>query len=148
MSRTCRSSGAPGGQELVACTTHLSPGQVRVEVAGEVDLASADQLRSGLLAALARSRAGETLCVDLGGVSFLDARGISVLMEVHRTAGRAGITCRVDNPQEIVRQVLEVAGATTYLAIQPSAAPSRCPPAPQRGPDHRMTRAESPGWIG
>jgi anti-anti-sigma factor len=66
---------------------HTIDGVLRLDVAGEVDLAVADDLREAIDKALAGDRAAE-LIIDFGAVTFLDSAGISALL-----AGRAQALC-------------------------------------------------------
>ena len=47
---------------------------------GEIDIANASELRDELFAALSNQPAG--LIVDLSGVTYLDSRGVHVLLEL------------------------------------------------------------------
>lgn len=58
-------------------TSTVDNGTVTVAVAGEIDMATADQFRRGLAAATGHDR----LVVDLTAVDFLDSAGIRVLYE-------------------------------------------------------------------
>jgi anti-sigma B factor antagonist len=78
-----------------------------VEVGGEVELHSANQLRDEL------SRAGESerpcVIVDLSRVSFIDSTGLGVLVGAFkrvRERGHLALVC----PQRSVRRVLEITG--------------------------------------
>ncbi len=92
-----------------------------VFVAGELDLATAPQLLAYLVDKTAYRPAH--LVLDLGGVTFLASRGISLLIEVH--GGRDGVhgdlhlTGVTTNPR--VRRVLEVTGVLGVLDIHDDA---------------------------
>jgi anti-sigma B factor antagonist len=96
----------------------MPDGNVQVIIQGEVDLATASRLRDVLLAEV--SRAGEILFVDLANVGFLDARGVSALVESSLAAHRAGVRLAVRHPHGVVRRVLEAAGVATMLSLAPS----------------------------
>jgi anti-sigma B factor antagonist len=100
--------------QLVVFSARLA-GRERVTLAGEIDLATAGRLRETLMAAISRSHASETMVVDLAEVTFLDARGIGVLVESHLAARRSGVNLTLHNPRGIVRRVLEAAGAVPGL---------------------------------
>jgi anti-sigma B factor antagonist len=93
-----------------------------VVVGGEVDLANAEQLRVALLAATRRSGVAETIRVDLAHVRFLDARGVSALVEASLAARRAGVRFVVQNPHGVVRRVLEATGTAPLLGVAPPSA--------------------------
>jgi anti-sigma B factor antagonist len=113
--------------------TWPDPTTAILAVAGEVDLATADQLQQGLNSILADGHA-RTLVVDLDGVRFLDARGLAVLLAAHRRGAHDGVTVVVTHCRPLPMRVLEVTGLDKIL-IDPNIA-GRCPsprPAGQRG---------------
>jgi anti-sigma B factor antagonist len=107
-----------GAQLLIYCS-RLTRGSEQVHVTGEVDLATCPQLRAALMAAVDRGGARGGILIDLAGVSFLDARGIGVLVETRLAAHRSGMTFAVQNPRGVVRRVLEVSRPTTGFALAP-----------------------------
>jgi|SRR5215207_2925002 len=64
-----------------------TPGRLLLEVSGEVDVATAPVLVAAQSAALDVSR---HVVLDLGGVSFIDATGLSALVAGHRYATDRG----------------------------------------------------------
>ena len=86
-----------------------------LEVSGEVDLATASQLREAADGLIARS-AG-LVVIDLSQVSFLDSSGLSVLDEMQQRAaaadGRIALVC----PQQRIVRLLEITGLTDRFAI-------------------------------
>lgn len=87
-------------------TAHLlSPGVVVLMVRGEVDLCTGPMLRERLLAHL-RSN-GPQLVIDLTGVSFLGAAGLTVLVTVREAASVAGIEmCVVAHTRPVLLPLL------------------------------------------
>jgi anti-sigma B factor antagonist len=75
---------------------HAVNGAVRLAIAGEVDIATAGQLRRAILTALTDVRT-EELTVDLDQVTFLDSSGIQTLLRGHGIAAERGIAFRVTN---------------------------------------------------
>ncbi|HTX26145.1 MAG TPA: STAS domain-containing protein [Streptosporangiaceae bacterium] len=75
------------------------PGYAVVIAAGEIDIATAEQLEERLSAALAA--AGHRLVADLSQVSFIDAAGLRVLDRTARQAAEHGTSLHVvcDRPQ-------------------------------------------------
>lgn len=104
---------------LVVFAGRLLDARLQVVVGGEVDLANAEQLRAALLAATRRSGVAETIRVDLAHVRFLDARGVSALVEASLAARRAGARFVVQNPHGVVRRVLEATGTAPLLGVAP-----------------------------
>jgi len=88
-----------------------------VAVVGELDLATVARTREQLHAALAGGP--ERLVVDLSACTFVDASALSMLVDVHRRAYRAGgvLTLRGCSPRVLrllsltgLRRVFDVAG--------------------------------------
>lgn len=99
-------------------------GQVRVSLAGEVDISSVGTLTHAL-AALPRT--APSLVVDLANVTFLDSTGIAALVIAHRRAVAAGQTLTVVNAQAGVRRVLDITGTLPTLAGRPTLLNDRLP---------------------
>lgn len=83
-------------------------GNVRLVVAGDVDVLTAGYLREYLAEALDLRPA--SLTVDFGGVTFLDSAGLSALVYAYQRAADEGIALVVTDPQPQVRRLLEVTG--------------------------------------
>ena len=88
--------------------------QVRVE--GVLDLASVARTREQLHAALAGKP--ERLVVDLSGCTFVDASALSMLLDVHRRAWRAGgvLTLRGCSPR--VLRLLSLTGLRRVFDVE------------------------------
>jgi anti-anti-sigma factor len=80
-----------------------------VIVAGEIDLATVNELRAALDALDGR------IVVDLATVSFLDATGLGVLAGTRKRLRSCGGDLRLRAPQDQVRRVLEVAGCDDWI---------------------------------
>jgi RNA polymerase sigma-70 factor (sigma-B/F/G subfamily) len=84
-------------------------------VRGELDLASAPQLRTALLAGLTGPR--RTLVVDVSQVRFLDCTAVGMLLEVRRTAEQDERSMRVSGASGMPLAVLETAGVAKWLGV-------------------------------
>lgn len=93
---------------------HRTAAGVRVvAVSGEIDLATAPQVRD----ALAPREDGETAVVlDLRETTFLDSSGIRVLVEAHRAGEADGIPFSVAGSAP-VRDLLETTGVAGHLEL-------------------------------
>ena len=78
---------------------------------GELDLATAGQLRS----ALQRSRKGGPLVLDLRGVTFVDSVGLGLVIEEHRRAEREGDDFRLRRGPDKVQRLFEMTGLAPRL---------------------------------
>ena len=84
-----------------------------VSPSGDLDLATAPQLRQDLVEA---SASGSTLVVlDLGGVDFLDSVGLSVIVGGHKRLRHEGRALHLAAPQAIVRKVLGITRLDTLI---------------------------------
>jgi anti-anti-sigma factor len=94
------------GRGALAFAIGRDPREVRLAVVGELDLASADSLVSTATRLLREPC--ERLCVNLGGVNFCDATGISALIRVHRLAARDGVELVIADTQPAVAHVFAI----------------------------------------
>jgi len=85
----------------------------RVAITGEVDLLSAGELERWLRHVIAESRC-RTIVLDIGGVEFLAARGVSVLLAAKRAAEEAGRDLQVRNAQGLPARVLRLLGLESW----------------------------------
>jgi anti-sigma B factor antagonist len=83
-----------------------------VAVSGELDMATAPQLRTVL--ALAMGGRPAELWIDLSPTTFIDSTGLHVLLDIRqRFAGALAIVC----PPGHLRRVFEIAGLTETLPL-------------------------------
>lgn len=116
----------------------------RFVVAGELDLASAPQLRERLIAAMEQGSAGRELVVDVSDVRFLDCTAVGMLVQVRTHAERSDCELRVAGASGIVLEVLEVAGVAKSLGVYAELRPE------QRPIFHRwsVSESETHGGVG
>lgn len=82
-----------------------------VDVAGELDLATAPLLEDALMSA----PPGLDIIVDLEHVSFMDARGVTALITAERHIRSHGASLRVRNAAPHVERVIEITGQGPWL---------------------------------
>lgn len=88
-----------------------------IVVAGELDVYSAPRLKQSVGEAL-RSQVGRVV-LDLAGVSFIDVRGLEVLVEVARDARDRGAGIAIRHPSESVVRVRDRVGLDeTILPVE------------------------------
>lgn len=85
---------------------HVTDHQTRIEVAGEVDMATAPQLAEVLLSA----PAGLEIVVDMTDVRFLDAAGLGVLVDAHLALRDRHTRLWVENTTPVVERVFDITG--------------------------------------
>ena len=83
-----------------------------LQVDGEIDVATADQLRGALQHAFAID---PTALIDMGGVTFFDAAGLRVVLQVAESRNGAGPVTLVNAPR--VARVLELVGLADLPCI-------------------------------
>ena len=89
-----------------------------VSVAGELDLATAEGLRSRLSTVVAAKPPPERLVLDLAELEFVDASGISALLHAQRAlAARGGVT-ELRSPSRLVRRVVRVLQLEKALPVE------------------------------
>ena len=89
--------------------------QVRIAVAGELDLSSAltfdEELRR------AEEREPKTLVLDLSGLKFLDSTGLRLIMSAQARARKRGHRFAVVQGTEAVQRIFRLAGVTRRLDL-------------------------------
>ena len=86
----------------------LAPGTREIVVAGELDLAVADQLK----AALEECRGHSTVLINLDRCDFIDSTGIAVIVFAHQRLLESGGRVAVFAPNDQVQRVLGLTGLT------------------------------------
>jgi anti-anti-sigma factor len=86
-----------------------------LRMVGDVDLASADQLRDA--AEFALTNHVGTLRIDLSEVTFLDSAGLGALITIRNQAREIGIELVLDQPSERARRVMDITGLTKVFTI-------------------------------
>jgi len=89
--------------------------ELLVAVRGEIDMASAPQLRELLDTAIDAGITRVTL--DCRGLEFLDSSGIGVLVAARKRLGEGGELV-LDSPPAHVRKVLEITGVGDHLTVR------------------------------
>ena len=87
-----------------------SNGSSVVAVAGEIDIATAQDLASVL-----NDFAQESVIVDLSAVTFIDSSGLAILVEARRRMSSAGGQLAIDRVQPNVLKVFEITRLTELI---------------------------------
>jgi anti-sigma B factor antagonist len=85
-------------------------------VRGEVDMATAPQLRDALNQVI--DSGSQRIVLDCRALEFLDSSGIGVLVAARNRLGDDGEIV-LDSPQAHVRKVLEITGVDSHLSVVP-----------------------------
>jgi len=89
-----------------------------VSVAGEVDLATAPELDTVLLAAIVNQP--QEIVIDLTDVTFLDSTGLGVIVRALKRTRERGTTLNLIASNERVLKVFAITGLDTILSIHSS----------------------------
>jgi anti-sigma B factor antagonist len=104
------------GSGMLTVARHDRSTEVTVAVRGEIDLATAGQLRDAIVTAVADAEPDMSVVVDLAGLRFIDSAGISVLLRGRRSALAAGREFRVAGAEGLVLEVLQLTGIWPLLS--------------------------------
>jgi anti-sigma B factor antagonist len=88
-------------------------GGVTLQIGGELDLASVEEVREHIDAAMEQST--PAMIIDLGRLTFMDSTGIALLIQVANSVDEI----EVRNPSAAVRRVIEVTGLTKRFGMDP-----------------------------
>ncbi len=86
----------------------LQTGEVAVEIAGELDMATADTAFS-YVRKIIDSHCGPVI-VGLAGVRFCDARGLHALLRMASHAEQAGCPFRLTSPSPMLTKLMRITG--------------------------------------
>jgi anti-sigma B factor antagonist len=95
----------------------LADGTAVIEIRGEIDVASADELRRTLIDTATNTRPVR-LVVDMLHVTFVDSTGIGALAAGQNAARSVGVEFAVSNPAPFVRQQLRMMGLSDAFGVQ------------------------------
>lgn len=95
-------------------THEIEPGVLCVALAGEFDIAAADQLLDTITRAVSSGRV-TTVHIDLGAVTFVDSTAIGVLVRGRLLADQHNTEYRVVNARGHVGRVLAITGVLGLL---------------------------------
>ncbi|MFD2082414.1 anti-anti-sigma factor [Actinopolymorpha cephalotaxi] len=104
-----------------------------VTLTGDVDVATAPQVRSDLLPLI--HQGPPVVVVDLSAVPFLDSTGLGTLLAVQRRAEALDVTLRLAAPARGPRRALHITGLDRVFDVYPTlddalrSAPTRTEPA-------------------
>jgi anti-sigma B factor antagonist len=103
--------------DAVVNPRRLADGAVVVEVRGEIDVATAKQLRNTLVDTVSNLRPVR-LVVDMMHVTFVDSTGIGAIAAGQNAALSVGSTFAVVNPTPFVRRQLRMMGLSDAFGVE------------------------------
>lgn len=93
-------------------------GATVVVLVGELDLATAGGLRTRLTTLAQADPPPTDVVLDMAGLDFVDASGISVLLSSQRALSVGGSTLRLRAPSRMVRKVLRLLDLDAVLQVE------------------------------
>ena len=115
-----RRGGGDADDQITLSTRRPGPGQIVIEVGGEVDMLTSPQLRSAVLEQFEPSAGIELVVLGMDGVTFLGTSGLAVLIEVREGAHAAGVELRLACTARRVLRPLTIAGLVALFDIHPT----------------------------
>jgi anti-sigma B factor antagonist len=94
----------------------VKDGEAIVRVAGELDMASAEQLRHAVTHLLNAGKA-RVIGLDLRDLTFLDSTGIGTLVVAQRISRHVGVELRLIAVSAFATHVLNIAGVGEALGV-------------------------------
>lgn len=91
-------------------------GQLELAVCGELDLSTAGDLRTAVIAHL-DGHVGR-VALDMAAVSFIDSSGLNTLIEVHQALGDRGGSLVVRTPSQAVRRLFEITALDRVITVE------------------------------
>jgi anti-anti-sigma factor len=88
----------------------------QLQVSGDLDLASADQL---LTTATTAAGSGTSLAMDLSGVTFIDSTGLGVLIKVKNSLVARGGDLELTATSLQVDRVMTLTGLADVFGVRP-----------------------------
>lgn len=105
-------------QPALRITANATDGTTVLRLAGELDVATADQLRERVGALLGKGTVIRQLVLDLAGLEFLDVTGLGAVLETRRKLAEAGATLTLRRPRPMVVRMLALLDLDEALHIE------------------------------
>jgi anti-sigma B factor antagonist len=122
---------APDSEAALSVTsTRTDVDHHRIAVTGDLDLATSSRLLDALMAALALPGARDVV-LDFGGVNFLDASGVGVIVRARLACRHLGGRLTLFGARGIVAEVLHLTGVAESVGL-PMRMPRRVAAAGER----------------
>jgi anti-sigma B factor antagonist len=96
----------------------LPTGEAIADIGGELDIATADV--AVRYVRLMIDRHGGPVIVDLAGLAFCDAQGLSALLRMATYAERAGCPFRLASPRQSLVKIMQITGLDRRFLLRPS----------------------------
>ncbi|WP_328498590.1 STAS domain-containing protein [Streptomyces sp. NBC_00414] len=104
--------------ERLTLRTRTAPAGAVIELAGDLDHHSAPEVRAALPGL--HLHPGQQLVLDLGGLTFCDSSGITVLIAARNHALAAGAGIALAAVPELVSRIFRMVGLDQVFAVHPT----------------------------
>jgi anti-anti-sigma factor len=108
--------GGMAGSALIMYETSNDGITLRAALAGELDLADADQVRDNLAAA-AQASTYRYLQIDVSDVTLIDSYALGALVSVRNASAAAGVVVTLVNPSPPVLKAIQVTGLSEVFGL-------------------------------
>lgn len=100
------------------CSSECAQGHTVCHVEGEIDVATADEMRRVALAVM--DEHGPSLTLDLSEVSFMDCAGLTALLSVRRVARARGGHVSLTGLSDMILRLLHITGLKPEFGLEES----------------------------
>ena len=100
--------------EPFGCQVRQGRASAVVEVTGELDLATVEEVRATLDSV---TRTKRSITLDLRGLEFIDSSGLHLIVEVDAMARRDGFNFTVVKGPETVQRIFRISGVDDHLVF-------------------------------
>jgi anti-sigma B factor antagonist len=108
-------SSSPSPADAASWTANHRGHAVRLSVAGELDIATVDSLTRVAIGAL--QLPVRVLILDIHGVTFCGAAGVTALVQIQQASSQAGSRLVLTGIQPPVKHVLDLVGLSAMIPI-------------------------------
>jgi anti-sigma B factor antagonist len=105
------------GRPALRVTTGATGPTTVVHLAGDLDLATAGQLRGHLRDLLDRGRV-RRLVLDMAGLEFMDVTGLNVLVDAQRVVSEDGGQLALRSPRPMVLRMLKLLALDEVVPVE------------------------------
>jgi anti-sigma B factor antagonist len=95
----------------------VTSGRCTMVLSGELDVATAPLLRDRL--AEVTDELETELVLDIGGLTFIDSTGLSLIVSAHKALKARGAALVVSSPTRMALRLFEISGLDAVLSIRP-----------------------------
>lgn len=103
-------------------TTRTHQGVTVVAIVGKLDSITSPEAQRALDAILAGGGGGRKIVVDFTAVDYISSAGLRVLLGAAKRLSGAGSALRLFGLNDSVREVFQISGFATILAVYPTEA--------------------------